>query len=112
MGGAGYIFTGEHDADLMHNSATINLNMLDTCLKRGSKKIFYSSSACMNPAYNQEDPLNPNYAQDSAYPPPPDSEYGQKKLFNQPLKMAYPRNYDLPTHIAQSHNILRPSDTH
>ena len=96
MGGAGYIFTGEHDADLMHNSATINVNMLDACLKRGVKKIFYSSSACMYPAYNQEDPLNPNCAEDSAYPAAPDSEYGWEKLFSERLYMAYRRNYGLP----------------
>src|ERR1700758_2309593 len=83
MGGAGYIFTGEHDADLMHNSATINLNMVDACRKRNITKIFYSSSACMYPAYNQEDPLNPNCAEDSAYPAAPDSEYGWEKVFSE-----------------------------
>src|SRR5260370_1001430 len=81
MGGAGYIFTGEHDADVMHNSATINLNMLDVCHKRNIKKIFYSSSACMYPAYNQDDPLTPNCSEDSAYPSPPDTTYGWEKLF-------------------------------
>jgi GDP-D-mannose 3', 5'-epimerase len=111
MGGAGYIFTGEHDADLMHNSATINLNMLDACLKRGIKKIFYSSSACMYPAYNQEDPLNPNCAEDSAYPAAPDSEYGWEKLFSERLYMAYRRNYGLQTHIARYHNIFGPEGT-
>src|SRR5258706_1772289 len=75
MGGAGYIFTGEHDAVVMHNSATINLNVLDACYKRGVKKIFYSSSACMYPAYNQEDRLNPKCSEDSGYPAAPDSEY-------------------------------------
>jgi len=85
MGGAGYIFTGEHDAGLMHNSATINLNVLDTCYKRSIKRVLYSSSACMYPAYNQEDPLNPKCAEDSAYPAAPDSEYGWEKLFSERL---------------------------
>ena len=97
MGGAGYIFTGEHDADLMHNSATINLNMLDACRKRGTRKIFYSSSACMYPAYNQEDPVNPKCAEDSAYPAAPDSEYGWEKLFSERLYLAYRRNYGMQT---------------
>ncbi|MCX5694543.1 MAG: NAD-dependent epimerase/dehydratase family protein, partial [Candidatus Omnitrophica bacterium] len=76
MGGAGYIFTGEHDADLMHNSATINLNMLDCCRISSVKKMFYSSSACIYPAYNQQDPDNPKCSEDSSYPAAPDSEYG------------------------------------
>jgi GDP-D-mannose 3', 5'-epimerase len=111
MGGAGYIFTGEHDADVMHNSATINLNMLDACHKRDIKKIFYSSSACMYPAYNQEDPLNPNCSEDSAYPAAPDSEYGWEKLFSERLYMAYHRNYGLQTRIARYHNIFGPEGT-
>ena len=85
MGGAGYIFTGEHDADIMHNSATINLNMADRCYRRNIKRVFYSSSACMYPAYNQEDPENPNCAESSAYPASPDSEYGWEKLFSERL---------------------------
>ena len=111
MGGAGYIFTGEHDADLMHNSASINLNVLDACLKRGIKKIFYSSSACMYPAYNQEDPLNPNCSEDSAYPAAPDSEYGWEKLFSERLYMAFRRNHGLQTHVARYHNIFGPEGT-
>jgi nucleoside-diphosphate-sugar epimerase len=111
MGGAGYIFTGEHDADVMHNSATINLNMLDVCHKRNIKKIFYSSSACMYPAYNQEDPLNPNCSEDSAYPAAPDSEYGWEKLFSERLYLAYRRNYALQTHVARYHNIFGPEGT-
>jgi GDP-D-mannose 3', 5'-epimerase len=111
MGGAGYIFTGEHDAAVMHNSATINLNMLDACHKRGARKIFYSSSACMYPAYNQEDPLNPNCAEDSAYPAAPDSEYGWEKLFSERLYLAYRRNYGLQTYIARYHNIFGPEGT-
>ena len=111
MGGAGYIFTGEHDADVMHNSAIINLNMLDVCHKRNIKKIFYSSSACMYPAYNQEDPLNPNCSEDSAYPAAPDSEYGWEKLFSERLYLAYRRNFGLQTHIARYHNIFGPEGT-
>jgi GDP-D-mannose 3', 5'-epimerase len=111
MGGAGYIFTGEHDADLMHNSATINLNMLDVCHKRNIKKIFYSSSACMYPAYNQEDPLNPNCSEDSAYPAAPDSEYGWEKLFSERLYLAYRRNFGLQAHVARYHNIFGPEGT-
>ena len=111
MGGAGYIFTGEHDADVMHNSATINLNMLDVCHKRNIKKIFYSSSACMYPAYNQEDPLNPNCSEDSAYPAAPDSEYGWEKLFSERLYLAYRRNFALQTHVARYHNIFGPEGT-
>jgi GDP-D-mannose 3', 5'-epimerase len=111
MGGAGYIFTGEHDATVMHNSATINLNLLDACYKRGARKIFYSSSACMYPAYNQEDPLNPNCAEDSAYPAAPDSEYGWEKLFSERLYLAYRRNYGMQTYVARYHNIFGPEST-
>ena len=85
MGGAGFIFTGEHDADIMHNSATINLNMLEVGRRAGSPRVFYSSSACIYPAYNQEDPDNPNCSEDSAYPAAPDSEYGWEKLFSERL---------------------------
>ena len=111
MGGAGYIFTGEHDADVMHNSATINLNVLDACYKRGISKIFYSSSACMYPAYNQEDPRNPKCSEDSAYPAAPDSEYGWEKLFSERLYLAYRRNYGMQTHVARYHNIFGPKGT-
>ena len=111
MGGAGYIFTGEHDADVMHNSATINLNMIDVCYKRNINKIFYSSSACMYPAYNQDNPLNPNCSEDSAYPAAPDSEYGWEKLFSERLYLAYRRNFGLQTHIARYHNIFGPEGT-
>lgn len=111
MGGAGYIFTGEHDADIMHNSATINLNILDTCLKRNIKNVFYSSSACMYPAYNQEDPDNPNCAEDSAYPAAPDSEYGWEKLFSERLFLAYNRNYGMRNRVARYHNIFGPEGT-
>lgn len=111
MGGAGYIFTGEHDAAVMHNSATINLNMIDTCYKRNVQRIFYSSSACMYPAYNQEDPDNPNCAEDSAYPAAPDSEYGWEKLFSERLYLAYGRNYGMTCRIARFHNIFGPDGT-
>jgi GDP-D-mannose 3', 5'-epimerase len=111
MGGAGYIFTGEHDADVMHNSATINLNVLDACHKRNIQKIFYSSSACMYPAYNQEDPQNPKCSEDSAYPAAPDSEYGWEKLFSERLYLAYRRNYGMQTHVARYHNIFGPEGT-
>ena len=111
MGGAGYIFTGEHDADVMHNSATINLNVVDFCRKRNIKKVFYSSSACMYPAYNQEDPLNPNCAEDSAYPAAPDSEYGWEKLFSERVYLSFRRNHDMQTHVARYHNIFGPRGT-
>jgi GDP-D-mannose 3',5'-epimerase len=111
MGGAGYIFTGENDADVMHNSATINLNVLDAAHKRNNKRIFYSSSACMYPAYNQEDPDNPNCAEDSAYPAAPDSEYGWEKLFSERLYLAYGRNHGMEPRIARFHNIFGPEGT-
>lgn len=108
MGGAGYIFTGEHDADVMHNSASINLNIADLANKHKVGKIFYSSSACMYPAYNQKDPDNPNCAEDSAYPAEPDSEYGWEKLFSERLYLSYHRNYGLEVRIARFHNIFGP----
>jgi GDP-D-mannose 3',5'-epimerase len=111
MGGAGYIFTGEHDADVMHNSATINLNVADACHKRTIKRVFYSSSACMYPAYNQEDPDNPNCAEDSAYPAAPDSEYGWEKLFSERLFLAFNRNYGMQNRVARFHNIFGPEGT-
>ena len=111
MGGAGYIFTGEHDADVMHNSATINLNMVDVCYKRNVSRVFYSSSACMYPAYNQEDPENPNCAEDSAYPAAPDSEYGWEKLFSERLYLAFGRNRGMECRVARFHNIFGPEGT-
>ena len=111
MGGAGYIFTGENDADIMHNSATINLNVLDACLKRTIKRVFYSSSACMYPEHNQQDPDNPNCAEDSAYPANPDSEYGWEKLFSERLYLAYNRNYGMQCRVARYHNIFGPEGT-
>ncbi len=111
MGGAGYIFTGEHDADVMHNSATINLNVLHRGQKVGIKKIFYSSSACMYPEYNQMDPSNPKCSEDSAYPAAPDSEYGWEKLFSERLYFAYMRNHGMNVKVARFHNIFGPYGT-
>ena len=111
MGGAGYIFTGENDASIMHNSATINLNVLEACRKRNNKNIFYSSSACMYPEYNQLDPDNPNCAEESAYPANPDSEYGWEKLFSERLYLAYNRNYGMNCKVARYHNIFGPEGT-
>ncbi len=108
MGGAGYIFTGEHDADVMHNSATINLNIVDLAHKNGVKKIFYSSSACVYPEYNQLDPDNPKCSEESAYPAAPDSEYGWEKLFSERLFLSYQRNYGLNVRVARFHNIFGP----
>lgn len=111
MGGAGYIFTGENDADIMHNSATINLNLVDRCHKRNIRRIFYSSSACMYPAYNQQDPDNPVCSEESAYPAEPDSEYGWEKLFSERLFLAYNRNHFMSARVARYHNIFGPEGT-
>lgn len=108
MGGAGFVFTGDNDADIMHNSALINLNMLEASWKRNVKKIFYSSSACIYPKYNQEDPDNPKTAEESAYPAMPDSEYGWEKLFSERLYLAFHRNYGINVRIARFHNIFGP----
>lgn len=111
MGGAGYIFTGENDASIMHNSATINLNVLDACFKRNIKKVFYSSSACIYPAHNQEDPDNPICSEHTAYPANPDSDYGWEKLFSERLYMAYNKNYGMSCRIGRYHNIFGPEGT-
>ena len=111
MGGAGYIFTAEHDADVMHNSATINLNVVDACRRLGVGRVFYSSSACIYPAYNQESADNPNCAEDSAYPAAPDSEYGWEKLFSERLYLSFKRNYGVQCRIARYHNIFGPKGT-
>tara|TARA_B000000475_G_scaffold105325_2_gene85508 strand:+ start:10549 stop:11514 length:966 start_codon:yes stop_codon:yes gene_type:complete len=108
MGGAGFVFSGENDADIMHNSALINLNVVEACVKAKTKKIFYSSSACMYPERNQLDPDNPNCAEDSAYPAEPDSEYGWEKLFSERFYLAASRNYGLDIRIARFHNIFGP----
>lgn len=111
MGGALYIFTGAHDADVMHNSATINLNVARECVLKKVGKVFYSSSACMYPEHNQLDPGNPNCEESSAYPANPDSEYGWEKLFSERVFMAYHRNYNLNVRIARFHNIFGPQGT-
>src|SRR6185312_16204326 len=111
MGGAGYIFTGEHDAEVMHNSASINLNTLDYGVRAGVKRFFYSSSACIYPEYNQRDPDNPNCVEASAYPAAPDSEYGWEKLFSERLYFAYSRNHGIPVRVARFHNIFGPEGT-
>lgn len=111
MGGAGYIFTGNNDANVMHNSAAINLNVAKESVNKKVKKVFYSSSACMYPEYNQLDPLNPNCEESSAYPANPDSEYGWEKLFSERLFLAFNRNYNLDVRIARFHNIFGPQGT-
>lgn len=111
MGGAGFVFTGENDADIMHNSAMINLHMADYGVKKSVKKVFYSSSACMYPAYNQEDPSNPKCAEGTAYPAAPDSEYGWEKLFSERLYLAFFRNHKLDVRVARFHNIFGPEGT-
>jgi nucleoside-diphosphate-sugar epimerase len=111
MGGAGYIFTGEHDAAVMHNSALINLNTLQIGVEAGVRRFFYSSSACIYPQHNQMDPLNPNCSEDSAYPAAPDSEYGWEKLFSERLYMSFMRNHKVPVRIARFHNIFGPEGT-
>jgi nucleoside-diphosphate-sugar epimerase len=111
MGGAGYIFTGEHDADIMHNSAAINLNIVEQIISKNIKRVFYSSSACMYPAYNQEDPDNPLCSEDSAYPAAPDSEYGWEKLFSERLYLSLMKNYGVQVRVARYHNIFGPEGT-
>ena len=111
MGGAGYIFTGEHDACVMHNSATINLNVLEAGRLAGVGRLFYSSSACIYPEYNQRDPQNPKCSEESAYPAEPDSEYGWEKLFSERLYLSYMRNYRVKVHVARFHNIFGPEGT-
>jgi GDP-D-mannose 3',5'-epimerase len=111
MGGAGYLFTGDHDAAVMHNSAIINLNILESGTRAGVKRFFYSSSACIYPEYNQMDPDNPKCSEDSAYPAAPDSEYGWEKLFSERLYMAYMRNHGVQVRVARFHNIFGPEGT-
>lgn len=111
MGGAGFIFTGENDADIMHNSALINLNVLEACLRRNIARIFYSSSACIYPEHNQMDPDNPNCSEESAYPANPDSEYGWEKLFSERIYLAFGRNHRMRVRIARFHNIFGPEGT-
>ena len=118
MGGAGFVFTGENDADILHNSVQINLNVLEEqrklneSVKENKTKIFYSGSACMYPEHNQLDPDNPDCREESAYPANPDSEYGWEKLFSERLFLAYNRNYGIPVRIARYHNIFGPEGTY
>ena len=112
MGGAGFVFTGENDADIMHNSALINLNTLETMVKRNLKRVFYSGSACMYPEHNQLDPDNPVCSEESAYPANPDSEYGWEKLFSERMFAAFMRNYGIESRIARYHNIFGPEGTY
>jgi len=109
MGGAGYIFVGDNDADIMHNSASININVLDLMRKKNVKKIFYSSSACMYPEHNQLDPNNPLLSEDSAYPANPDSEYGWEKLFSERLYLTFARCYNIDVRVARFHNVFGPN---
>lgn len=111
MGGAGYLFTGENDADVMHNSAMINLNTLDNCRRFGVGRVFYSSSACVYPEYNQMDPSNPKCTEDSVYPAEPDSEYGWEKLFSERMYLTFKKNYGIDVKIARFHNIYGPYGT-
>ncbi len=111
MGGAGFVFVGDNDADIMHNSGLVNLNMLEACRKRNIKRVFYSSSACIYPEYNQLDPDNPNCEESSAYPAAPDSEYGWEKLFSERLYLSYARNHGMEVRIARYHNIFGPEGT-
>ena len=111
MGGAGFVFTGENDADIMHNSALVNLNVAHECVKKNVKRVFYSSSACMYPEHNQKDPENPNCEESSAYPAAPDSEYGWEKLFSERLFLAFARNKGLDVRVARYHNIFGPEGT-
>ena len=111
MGGAGFVFTGDNDAEIMHNSALINLNVLEACHKRNIKRIFYSSSACIYPEYNQMDPNNPKCSEVSAYPAAPDSEYGWEKLFSERLYLAFHRNFGMAVRISRYHNIFGPEGT-
>lgn len=110
MGGAGYIFSGDNDAHLMHNSATINLNIANLAAQGGIGKLFYASSACVYPEFNQLDPQNPNCVEDSAYPAQPDSEYGWEKLFSERMYLAFQRNFDLDVRIARLHNVYGPGN--
>ena len=111
MGGAGFIFTGENDANIIHNSGSINLNVVEACHKRSIRRVFYSSSACIYPAFNQEDPDNPNCEESSAYPAAPDSEYGWEKLFSERLYLTYGRCHGMEVRVARYHNIFGPEGT-
>lgn len=111
MGGAGFVFTGDNDAEIMTHSALINLNVLSGCMRQQPGRIFFASSACVYPKYNQMDPDNPICSEESAYPAQPDSEYGWEKLFGERLYLAYARNFGLQVRIARFHNIFGPEGT-
>ena len=111
MGGAGFVFTGMNDADIMHNSALVNLNVAKHAVEKSVKKVFYSSSACMYPEFNQKDPTNPLCSEESAYPAQPDSEYGWEKLFSERMFLAFAKNHRLDIRIARYHNIFGPEGT-
>jgi GDP-D-mannose 3',5'-epimerase len=111
MGGAGFVFTGTNDAGIMHNSVLCNLNVLEAAKNKGVRKIFYSSSACIYPEYNQMDPNNPKCSEESAYPAAPDSEYGWEKLFSERLFLAYQKNHGIDVRVARFHNIFGPQGT-
>lgn len=111
MGGANFVFTGENDADIMHHSALINLNVIEQCRNSSVKKVFYSSSACIYSQHTQTDPNNPDCKESSVYPSDPDSEYGWEKLFSERLYLAYHRNYNINVRIARFHNIFGPKGT-
>tara|TARA_R110002020_G_scaffold416595_1_gene625862 strand:- start:1210 stop:2184 length:975 start_codon:yes stop_codon:yes gene_type:complete len=111
MGGAGYIFTGENDANVMHNSALINLNIVEQCVDKGVSRVLYSSSACIYPKHNQADPDNPMCGEGTAYPADPDSEYGWEKLFSERLYLSFARNHGLAVRVARYHNIFGPEGT-
>lgn len=111
MGGAGFIFTGDNDADIMYNSVQININVLEACKLKKPDRIFYSSSACIYPYFNQTDPDNPKCSEESAYPAQPDSEYGWEKMFSERLYLTYARNHDIPCRIGRYHNVFGPEGT-
>lgn len=111
MGGAGFIFTGQNDAQVVHSSAQINLNILENMVRFGLKTVFFSSSACVYPKENQQDPETPTTHEDSVYPANPDSEYGWEKLFAERLYATYARNHGLSIRIARFHNIFGPECT-
>ena len=112
MGGADFIFTGINDSEIMHNSAMINLNIVDSMKRHGVKKVFYSSSACMYPETHQLEIDVPALREDMAYPGNPDSEYGWEKLFSERLYLAYSKNYEFNVRIARFHNIFGPEGTY
>lgn len=108
MGGAGYVFVGTNDADILYNSAMINLNVAKACAVQRVGKVFFSSSACVYAQQNQQNPDHPNCSEESAYPANPDSNYGWEKLFSERLYLAFAENCDLNVKIARFHNVFGP----